>query len=251
MPTGRVIFPEWRLFHRDGAYPFAEGTSRVNAEGRVIPDSVFVDGRLHPVGGLSDMYLSAVTLTAGSVEIEVSDDNGAVASCEVDLSSPPQVLSLQDELERPSGVLVLSSTGALETFSSWSPGRHEFLPSQTRFDAAICIPQPQSGVRGFQIPDGSVFWGNVYLVGERGVAFTVTDDDEIRMDVAGDPLFRRRVAQENGASFSTPRFVKTVNNLDPDSRGDMQITPGSNLTDSPVLRINPMLGGLKIKVIDG
>ena len=102
--------------------------------------------------------------------------------------------------------------------------------------AATCVtPMPAAGVRGFTTPDGTLFTGDVWLVGEDGVVVR-EEDGAVRIDVVGDPLFRRRLCQPVQL-FTTPRFVKTINGMRPDARGDFKITAGRALAADTVLRV--------------
>ena len=74
------------------------------------------------------------------------------------------------------------------------------------------------------------------------------EGESIRVDVVGDPLFKRRVSPE---SFVTPSFIKSINGIEPDDKGDFKIAVGTYLANDTILRIYPDLSlpGLRIELV--
>lgn len=232
----QIMFPEFRDENAPTKYPFSDEATLKTVEGLAIEPDAFLDATLYPIGGLERQYLSRIIVASRSVTIVIGDTKTAnLASVTFDPLAPPESLTLTDDYGRPAGVLV-SDALRLAVFQSWPIGEHRFLAGATEFVASCVIPMPQVGVRGFVTPDGTLFTGDVWIVGEDGVVVSREGDDTLRVDVVGDPLFRRRLCQPLQL-FATPRFVQTINGMRPDVRGDFKITVGRTLASDTVLRV--------------
>ena len=258
----RLLHPAWRAQWEDTGYPFADGVSRTNAAGFEIPAATFIDGAIHPVGGQAGLYLAQVDIAFDAVTLTVGDPaTPALATAAFSMVHPPELLSFADEFGRAAGVLV-SSAERLAVFQSWPVGVYVFAPDQTEFAASICFPTPETGVRGVLLDDGTLLTGNVWLVGEDGVVLREVDVTPaqscaagparvVRVDVVGDPLFRRRLCAPP-ALFSTPRFVRTIRvvasngtfECGPNARGDLQISVGNNEAADTILRVRTVEEGV-------
>jgi hypothetical protein len=107
------------------------------------------------------------------------------------------------------------------------------------------------------------------LVGDDGVVFSVSDAQvpvpgtcekravrQIRIDVVGDPLFRRRLCQPNNL-FQTPKFLKQLRvigpNMDftvlPDAAGNINMSVANDLAADTVLRITETEAGIEIGAV--
>lgn len=232
----RILFPEFRDEQGPTRYPFGDEATLATTGGLAVGPDTFLDAALHPVGGGERQYLSRVRVAARQVTLVVGDpETPELASTSFDPLAPPDLLELTDAYARPAGVLVSDAT-RLAVFQTWPAGEHRFAPGATEFAASCVTPMPQVGVRGFVTPDGTLFTGDVWIVGEDGVVVRRDDAGNVRIDVVGDPLFRRRLCQPVQL-FTTPRFVKTINGMRPDERGDFKITVGRALAADTVLRV--------------
>lgn len=259
MTQQRVLHPEWRPYHEGTTYPFADHVTLRNDDGDFIPESTFFDASLYPVGGQVGLYLSRVTIREQSIEFAVGDRlDPERCTGAIDLTATPDDILLVDAYGRPAGVL-FSANAKLGVFQTWSLGAHAFDVTQTGFCDNVCWPIPDVGFRGFLLDDGSVMTGDIWLIGDDGIVLTpgsaetgrsgCSSDDAspasvttIRVDVVGDPLFRRRLC---GDAFNAPRFIrglriqKDCDTIDatPNAYGNFNMTAGSNLAAKTVLRV--------------
>lgn len=251
----RIVHPQWRDQNADNKYPFAERASLRNASGLEIPTNVFVDAALYPLGEHPGMYLSAVEVEGNETKFFIGDRNQTdICNGSLRLPTTNEVVELRDAQRRPAGVLVVDPT-QLAAINGWGDGRHEFTPDQTPWAATVCFPAPVHGVSGFLLDDGTVLSGPVWLVGGAGVVLryvtvqrqTRTGTQTVpacRVDVVGDPLFRRRLCAGTDL-FATPRFVRTVRVIGPNGtfecqpgpNGEFTLLAGNDLADDSVLRI--------------
>jgi hypothetical protein len=218
----RVKHPEWRDSHEPTKFPFSQSATLTNEAGDLIFEGTFLDASFYVIGGGAELYLSKVNVTGEEVTIYIGDAEIAeLASSTFDRASPPDELRFVDQYERPAG-LIVSESIRLSIFSAWAVGDHEFTTEQTAFVARCCHAVPLVGLRGFELDDGSVVSDDVWLVGDDGVILTCTTEAEqtvcgeatedvtvVRVDIVGDPLFRRRLCSQP-SFFETPHFLETI-----------------------------------------
>lgn len=248
-------------------YPFSSGVTLTNGEGYFIPDDLFLDAHLYPIGVSSGLHLSQVTLTSVAITLYLSDSvTDKIASASFPVLDAPELITFSDVYGRPAGVLV-ADPSRLNVLQSWALGDHFFETSASEFVAAVCTPSPEVGFRGFQLDDGTVLTGDIWLVGADGVVLrketTVVPGavgqpnrtyPVVRVDIVGDPLFRRRLCLGH-ALFTTPQLLKTITVhangygflCGPDPRGDFKLTVGNNLAADTVLRVRTTPDGILLE----
>jgi hypothetical protein len=253
----RILYPQWREEHGGTKYPFGDSASLANDEGYTLLEGTFLDAALFPIGASDGLHLSKVVVEHDRVTIYVGDRRDKeLASAEFDLITPPDNLDLSDAFGRPAGVLV-SSSDRLGVFQSWEVGEHTFKTDQTQFAATVCFPTPEVGVRGILLEDGTLMTGDVWIVGDDGVVVTASDEGVMRLDVVGDPLFRRRLCEDAGL-FTTPSFITSIRVLHsegefvvtPNERGNVSITAHNGLKTDTALRVRTT-DVLKIEIAGG
>ena len=244
--AGDELFSEWRDGNTDSKYPFSESATLVNSNGFFIPEEMFLDARIYAEGGTARQYLSGITIEADEITLTISDPYTVLATASFDVSSPPDDLALEDLNGRPAGVLI-SSSSALGALSSWGVGDYVFTIAQTEFAATVVVPSPQTGVTGFVLEDGTLFSRDVILVGRDGVVLTV-EDGNIVVNVVGEPLFKRKICEEEGY-FDTPRFIQTINNVVPDDYGNFGLFISTDTVPDPILRIRRTSNGLRLYAV--
>jgi hypothetical protein len=262
-----ILHPEWRASHEDTKYPFSSEAAMTNGTS-IILEGTFLDAALYPVGGGVRLRLSRVVVTASTATLYIGDQSdAALASGEIDLLSPADTVVLTDTAGRPAGILI-SEAIRLVVFQSWSVGTHEFTAAQTEFTATVCMPTPEVGLRGIQLADGTLFTGEVWIVGDDGIVVRNETVDVpaaqcggvartysvIRFDAVGDPLFRRRLCAPLSL-FATPKFLQQITFEDddraftvtPDTMGSISLTVNNAEASDTVLRIRPSELGLVIE----
>jgi hypothetical protein len=265
----RTLFPEWRRQHEATKYPFSERASMTSRDGRVLVEGTFLDAALYPVGAAAGLYLAKVRIDHQRVSLVLGDSTTPdLATGTFPLVGSSGTVVFQDAFGRPAGLLV-SAPERLAVFQSWGVGTHEFDPDGSEFASTVHFPTPEVGVRGFRLEDGTLFTGEVWLVGDDGVVFrtaevTVLDRcgrpqrtvPAVRVDVVGDPLFRRRLCAPNDL-YDTPRFIRRVRvvgpnqtfECQPDATGGLVLTSNHQLAADTVLRIIPTAGGARIEAV--
>jgi hypothetical protein len=244
----RVQNYQFREDYRSSHYPFADTANRISTEyRREIVAGTFIDAALYPIGATSNVYLSQINTGTQVATISLSDRRQRnIATGEIDLFNPGEIIHLYDSKGRPAGVLVVDPI-AIAQFTAWELGIHTFTIAQTEF-VASCLKIPVDlGVRAFQTALPDIFAGDVYLLGEDGITLTV-EDDVITVNAVGDPLFRRKECSPT-ETFTPPRFFLTVNNCPPDQFGNFNITIGDNIASDTIIRLVQTDGGLQIKAI--
>jgi len=266
----RILHPEWRQYFETTKYPFADTATLSNEESdqNFIPDGTFFDAALYPIGGQSRLYLSTVSISGDVATLHIGDSRTTrLASGTINLLNPADDVALTDAYGRPAGVLV-SNASKLLAFQGWTTGDHEFDISHTEFASRVCIPTPEIGVRGFELDDGSIVTGDVWFMGDDGVVLTYREETEsvpgqigevqpvnvIRVDVVGDPLFRRRLCQ---AVFNVPIFLQSITARQGcrevfcrgDANGNVNITVASQDAPDTILRVRSTADGILIETV--
>ncbi len=257
MAVQRNINREWRAQNDSTRYPFSSQATLTSRDGRSLVEGTFLDAALHPVGGQVGMYLSRVAITHQEVTVWVGDAGSALrCSGTFDLIRPDDLVALFDADGRSAGVLV-SESARLGIFQSWGVGEHNFARADSEFCACCCTPTPEAGLRGVRLPDGEVLTGEVWLLGDDGVVLRSSQEvvggrsvTVVRVDVVGDPLFRRRLCSPDEL-FVTPNFVKTLRVVHsggtfdcvPDEHGNVRLAADGEGT---VLRVRTTGDGLVI-----
>ena len=239
------LFQEWRDLTRYIKYPFMDSATLVNSVGDTIPENLFSDARLYPVGGGAGQFLSRVTID-DDVVIAISDASGEIATGTFDFDTEIDVVKVLDLYGRPAGVFV-SSWDRLQTLVNWAPGDHEFERAQTEFAAAVVVPQPIVGVNGIVLADATVFTGEVILVGHDGIVLR-EDGGTVRVDIVGDPYYLRKLCAEEEVERECVQGLKTINAIAAVD-GRFTITAGDNLATDTVLRVTPTTDGLRLTVV--
>ena len=240
------LFPEFRDQYIDTKYPFMDNSTMVSTEGQAIDRDLFDDASLFPVGATGVVYIASIVVQARSVRISIADSSrNEQAFAEFDPLFAPELLRLTDSFGRPAGVLV-SSAVKLARFTSWSIGTHTFGPTTATFVPSVVIPTPEVGVRGVRTEAGDLFVRDFLIVGDNGVVVREEEPGCIRVDIVGDPLFRRKLCIPVDL-FTTPRFIETINGCPPDKYGNFNLTVGDHLNEQTILRIYPNNTGLTIE----
>lgn len=265
---------EWRASHENNKYPFEDRAKLINNDGDMLFEGLFLDAVFYPVGGQASGYLSKVTVTSDTVTLTVGDSGSpSRAYASFDRFYPPEELRFVDFFDRPAGVVVSEPT-RLAILNSMALGDHTFQPGEAGFVARVWTPVVEAGVSGVELDDGSVLTGDVWLVGDDGIVLscsvvsvkdscdTFSEATVIRVDVVGDPLYRRRLCADT-EFFATPKFVESIVfckpasgdlpqacfECSPDETGEIQVQVGNTLATDTILRIRPASDGMIVEAV--
>ena len=245
-----VRFPQWRNANDRVKYPFDDSTSLESSAGVLIPDNLFIDARLYPIGGTARQFLSSVVKAGSLLSFYISSSSGtALASGSYNVSAPPSrhVIVLKDSLNRSAGVLVTDST-RISPLAGWADGTYAFTSDQTEFAAGTIVPMPDYGVRSIRVDDTESLSGNAYIVGGRGVVLSVSGNT-ISVNIVGEAKYKQLLCSVDGFEYPCP--VKTINGLRPDEFGNFMIVPCGIDADHGPIRVIPVEHGIKINVAGG
>lgn len=246
--SGPLLHTEWRNNNERISYPFADYATLVNRNGDAVDRDLFDDARLYPIGGTVGIHLGKISVTGSELTFHIHDLSGELASGAFDFGAPPSEVPLYDVYGRPAGILVSTAErlGALDGI--YGEGEVEFEREQTEFAASVVVPMPSPGVRGILLDDGNVLSGDIWLVGEDGVVLRL-DDSKIRVDVIGDPYVQDKDCEEEGAPL--PQFcgLRSINQITPNDEGDFKLRVGGNLVGDPVIRIVPIINGVRVEMV--
>lgn len=261
-------FPQWRDQNEGNNYPFSDSATLTNGDS-TIGGGVFLDASIHPPSNGSRFFLSSVTVSQESGVLTIGDDDDRViATAEFSLVDPGSAIYIESLDGRPAGTLI-SDPVRIASIRGFGLGVHSFQLEETEFVADVCLPMPANGVTGIRLPSGEILSGDVWLVGEDGVALSYSESVAdgklgnpgkvrkiIHVNVVGDPLFKRRLC-ESTEYFQTPGFIRKIIFTDgetsfecePDAYGDIQISVNNDLAVDTVLRVRTIETGIHIEAV--
>ena len=247
----RIRAESFRAQYGSSRYPFADTASLLTTDGsREFPAAAITDASLYPPSADGRViYMSSVVVSDGTVTLHFSDGTGrTVAAAEFRPADVGDVVAVYDSYGRPAGVLV-NGNGSMAELSAWPEATYLFKKDAAAMAPRCVIPTPETGVRGILTDDGELLTGDVLIVGDNGVvARTGNVTGSIRIDVVGDPLFRRKLCRPIQL-FETPRFLRTINGCEGDAYGNFTITAGDNIAAQTVVRIYAKDGSLVIEAV--
>jgi hypothetical protein len=245
MTSARILFPDFREEQSDSRYPFIDTATLTATDGTtVIPKNTFYDASLFIINGSSNVYLSSILIETDLVTLNISDaDNVDIARASFSpkpiAAADTGALEIKDTYDRPAGTIIVDAE-RLTVFAGWSEGLYEFEPAATEFAATTVIPANEPGVRGLLKPDGSLFTGDVLLVGDGGVVLRHVGEERganiVRVDIIGVPLYNRFVCLPF-ERFTPKTFLRTINNCPPDEYGNFSFTATDFEVKDTVIRI--------------
>lgn len=252
MTDARILYPQFRDEQAESKYPFSDSASLRTAGGTfTISNDTFIDAVFYPIGAVGRVYISSIEITAQTVTFNVGDQNTLILlTGSYDLLNPPTNGFVQffDGYGRSGGAL-LSTPLKLAIFSTLPVGTYVFSSTATEFVAGVVLPANEPGVRGLRADTDELLTGDIWLVGDQGIV--VRPDSApgvIRIDIIGEPLFKRFVCEPLG-SFKPKKFLKTINGRGPDEYGNFTITATDQNVDNAVLRIYPQNGTIVVDTV--
>jgi len=230
---------EYRNENDNTQYPFADGSSLLTSTGIAFDPGAIIDAIVYPLGAGRGLRLSRVERTTLQVKLVIGDAiQASLAYAIFDPGDPPSSVRLYNTAgggTTQAGLLV-RAPDRIAALQSWPLGNHAFTVGASEFVARCTIPLPgvACGVAGISA-GGQVFTGDVWFLGERGVAVTAVDGG-IRIDVTGDPLATRSTCGD-GSSFNAPRILKAIDVSDP-SGPIARLTP--DIYNNLLIAVNPV-----------
>jgi hypothetical protein len=255
MAFEHIIFPQFRDEQSDSKYPFADSATLKAEDGKTtFAKDVFIDATFYPIGGGTAIYISRVSVALNKIVISVTTVNPVVTvtASYTPLNLPAtNILTFSDDYGRPAGVLIFNPDRIPEIYQ-WGFGVYNFVRKATEIVATAFIPAQEPGVRGLTVAGTNFVAGDVCLVGASGIVLRIDDNNVIRVDVVGSPLFQREICDAVGRTKQTQRFLSTINGCTADEFGNFTITATDrSITDgdSTVLRVYPSNFGLVIATV--
>jgi hypothetical protein len=249
MASARILYPTFRDETAAIRYPFSDNaTLQANNSDFNIGLDSFIDATLYPIGAGPGLHITRVETTSTQTRIVITD---AASTAEFvatynTLQPPNELIEVLDSYDRPAGYL-LSSADKLASFGTQN-AVYEFDQEATEFAATVVIPATAPGVRGVKTDSSKLIAKDLWLVGDMGVQLTHQGNGVIRVDVIGEPLFKRALCGGNTA-FPAKKYVRTINGCGPDEFGNFIITPTRQLAADSILRVYPSASGIVIEAV--
>ena len=231
----RVIFPEYREQFKSTKYPFADTVTLTSVDGDfTFPQDIFCDASVYIPGATAPVYINELCISSSESYLTVLDYSKKFTAKGI-------IEPLSDKIElfdpRNNQVGILVATKDLSYFTSVPNGAYSFLSKGTALSPRCTIYLKDTGVTSVGIVDGEQLEGDVWICGRNGVIVRYVNE-QVRIDIVGEPLFRR----EN-SKFKPPKFVQTINGMPSNEFGNFNISPES-LDD--IIRVNTTASGITI-----
>jgi hypothetical protein len=204
-----ILNEQWDDSLRSQRYPFAGEGDIETISGRVLPQDLFLDLNLLVEEDTTEVLLATLHVVPGDAAVyrfELADGTlvGTLTSTPADTSLMPIM----------SGTLTVGyakiNTDVAAIVRGWPQLDYVF---GTPVLPHLLVVSNKSWRRGFELPDGTVLTGDVYLVADRGLWFERTGDG-FRLNATGDPF--------NGRTEPS-RGLKTLNGIAPDANGNVNL----------------------------
>ncbi len=235
----RIIHQQYRDALTGQRYPFDGNGDIPASNGFVVPQDLFLDIAVMVNVDVVEVFLETITVADGAAvaTFALADDTIVATATFADADSTGQ-LSLIEPVTLAFAGYALVGSGAATIVSGWPAGVYTVhvpvLPH-------LLVVNDKAWRSGFELPDGSILTGNVYLVADRGLWLERTIDG-FRLHVTGDPYLTR----------SSAAALRTINDVAPDANGNINlITEGAAPGQPYRLQIRPTLTGLVIGLIGG
>ncbi len=261
-------FPEWRDEQEYSQYPFEDGCSLTTTTGEKFERSTFIDAAVYVVDNVDQISLTRVDIEAESLKLYLGTPaNTLLVTCEFAWTSADTHVQLIDAAGRACGVLV-TDAARLSIFQSWGSGTFLFDSTAAILVAACNHAVPSAGVTAFELDDGSILYGDCYIVGDNGVVLNcvpttrrtecgVVEDKRyaIQVHAVGDPLFLRKLCEPN--LFKSNSFLQTLVfqkgekevELGPGEDGRIMIWQAPVVSENTILRVVQKNNKLSVTVV--
>lgn len=190
-----------------GVYPFRDNATMQAIQGAQIPPGVITDARTYIPGADPNQYISKITFSKDGITVYINDSSGVVATAKTKKrqSNTP----LYDSYGREVGVLIGDILDLASAISGF--GTITFDSTAMPFVSSVVVAQPSNIVTGIKDEKGGLISGDVWLVGEDGVALKYEAPNTISVNVIGDPLFKRKNCDaEVSTNQATSRPLKGI-----------------------------------------
>ena len=233
-----ILFPEWRNSQEHVNYPFADGATLVNVDGKALDGDLFDDARVWIIGSAASLYLKRIYIIDTEVRFYFANADGIeLAYGTFDPASIPVTgeVPIVDLYGRSSGILISTSSKLAAVIGQYPAGSTEFPPEASTLAASVVVPLPELGVRGFVLDDGNAVFGTTFIMGDNGIVLS-EEDGALRVDAVGDAYANhaRCLEQDPIVPFCG---VKTINYINPDVNRDFKFYPGGNAALDNIFRV--------------
>lgn len=231
----RIIFPEYREQFKSTKYPFADTATLTSIDNEFkLPQDIFCDASVYIPGAIAPVYINELNINSSQSYLTIVDYSKKFTATGI-------IEPLSDKIElfnpRNNQVGILVASKDLSYFTSVPNGSYTFLPKATSLSPRCTIYLKDTGVTSIGVVDGEQLEGDVWICGSDGIIVRYVNE-QIRIDVVGEPLFKRE-----DPKFQPPSFVQTINDMPANKYGNFNISAESA---DDIIRVNTSATGITI-----
>lgn len=181
----------WAQETKRSPYPFVDVATLKDASGLLrLSGSWILDAKLWPaMTAPAKVYLQSIERSRGLLRFTVASTEETLCTAEV-TDFTKRRLAFFDSRGAQSG-FVSFAAGALQHIYDHPSATYLFPVEATEFVPAAVTPALISGLGSVKDTAGNAVQEDVRLVGGEGVALHVIPGNQIRIDIIGDPYYRR------------------------------------------------------------
>lgn len=181
----------WNQETKRSPFPFVDVATLKDASGLLaLASSWILDARLWPaMSAPAKVYLQSIERSKGLLRFTVASTEEVLCTAEVS-DFTKRRLAFFDVHGVQSGFMSFAA-GALQHIYDRPSATYLFPVEATEFVPAVVTPAFISGLGTVGDASGNTIREDIRLVGGEGVALHVIPGNQIRVDVIGDPYYRR------------------------------------------------------------
>jgi hypothetical protein len=188
-PSANAV--SWDQETKRSPFPFVDVATLKDASGLLtLSASWILDARLWPaMTAPAKVYLQSIERSKGLLRFTVASTEEVLCTAEVS-DFTKRRLAFFSAQGVQSGFMSFA-TGALQHIYDHPSATYLFPVEATEFTPAVLTPALIAGLGSVKDSGGKAIQGTIRVVGGEGVALHVIPGNQIRLDIIGDPYYRR------------------------------------------------------------
>jgi len=200
----------WAQETKRSPFPFADIATLKDASGLLtLSPSWVLDARLWPTMTTpAKVYLQSIERAKGYLRFTVASTEEVLCTAEVSDFTKRRIAFFGSQGTQ-AGFMSFAA-GALQNIYDRPSAKYLFPVEATEFVPAAVTPALIAGLGSVKDSTGKAVRGTVRVVGGEGVSLHVIPGNKIRVDIIGDPFFRRDIcdnAELLGRLINPVRFI--------------------------------------------
>jgi hypothetical protein len=185
------LYQTWDDSHEQTAYPFADEASLLAVDNATrFPVGVIADAAIGARDLTTPVRLGVVDVRAGDIDLIFYQGSTVVAVATITTATSGWV-PLTSRLGVVYAGKVKIESALVGAVFNLGLGTHTFTEAAAPLVPYCVFLAPVAGVRGIELPNGTVISGDITISIGSGLDAEVEDDGSVRIDAVGRPYLKR------------------------------------------------------------